>query len=57
MRSTRPAAAPPAFCGPNPPGFAATPRPRDLYVLWHMNAGGNALMAKLIAGALGDRGK
>lgn len=28
MRSTRPAAAPPAFCGPLPPGFAATPRPR-----------------------------
>ncbi|HQS18348.1 GDSL-type esterase/lipase family protein [Reyranella sp.] len=35
---------------------AATPRPRDLYVLWHMNAAGNALMARLIAGALGDKG-
>ncbi len=36
--------------------LAATPRPRDLYVLWHMNAAGNALMARLIAGALGDKG-
>ena len=34
--------------------LAATPRPRDLYVLWHMNADGNALIARLIAGALGD---
>ncbi len=37
--------------------LAATPRPRDLYVLWHMNAAGNALMARLIAGALGNKGK
>lgn len=37
--------------------LAATPRPRDLYVLWHMNAAGNALMAKLIAGALGDKAR
>jgi len=36
--------------------LAATPRPRDLYVLWHMNAAGNALVARLIAGALGDMG-
>jgi len=35
--------------------LAATPRPRDLYVLWHLNAAGNALTAKLIAGALGDK--
>jgi lysophospholipase L1-like esterase len=33
--------------------MAATPRPRDLYVLWHMNAAGNALIARLVAGALG----
>ena len=36
--------------------LAATPRPRDLYVLWHMNAAGNALIARLVAGALGDKG-
>ena len=35
--------------------MAATPRPRDLYVLWHMNAAGNALIARLVAGALGDK--
>jgi hypothetical protein len=35
--------------------LAATPRPRDLYVLWHMNAAGNALIARLVAGALGDK--
>ena len=35
--------------------LAATPRPRDLYVLWHMNAAGNALVARLVAGALGDK--
>ena len=33
--------------------LAATPRPRDLYVLWHMNAAGNALIARLVAVALG----
>ena len=36
--------------------LAATPRPRDLYVLWHMNAAGNALIARLIADALGLKG-
>ncbi len=36
--------------------LAATPRPRDLYVLWHMNAAGNALIARLVADALGLKG-
>ncbi|WP_289295683.1 GDSL-type esterase/lipase family protein [uncultured Reyranella sp.] len=36
--------------------MAATPRPRDLYVLWHMNAAGNALIARLVADALGLKG-
>ena len=36
--------------------MATLPRPRDLYVLWHMNAAGNALIARLIAGALGAKG-
>ena len=36
--------------------LAAMPRPRDLYVLWHMNAAGNALIARLVAGALGNKG-
>jgi len=36
--------------------MAATARPRDLYVLWHMNAAGNALIARLVAGALADKG-
>lgn len=36
--------------------LAATGRPRQLYVLWHMNDVGNALIARLIAGALGPRG-
>jgi lysophospholipase L1-like esterase len=35
--------------------MAATPRPRDLYVLWHMNAAGNALIARLVANALDDK--
>ncbi len=35
--------------------LAHTPRPRDLYVLWHMNAAGNAMIARLVAGALGDK--
>ncbi len=33
--------------------MAAAPRPRDLYVLWHMNAAGNALIARQVAAALG----
>ena len=36
--------------------LAATPRPRELYVLWHMNAAGNALIARLVADALGLKG-
>ena len=36
--------------------MARTPRPRDLYVLWHMNAAGNALIARLVADALGLKG-
>ena len=33
--------------------MAATAKPRQLYVLWHMNEEGNALIARLVAGALG----
>lgn len=36
--------------------LAGTPRPRDLYVLWHMNAAGNALVARRVATALGLKG-
>lgn len=32
--------------------LAGTPKPRQLYVLWHMSAQGNALIARLIAKAL-----
>lgn len=32
--------------------MAATPKPRDLYVLWHLNGAGNALIARLVADAL-----
>jgi hypothetical protein len=32
--------------------LAATGQPRKLYVLWHMNGAGNALIARLVAGAL-----
>lgn len=35
--------------------MAATGQPRQLYVLWHMNASGNALIARLVAGALASR--
>jgi lysophospholipase L1-like esterase len=35
--------------------LAATGQPRKLYVLWHMNGAGNALVARLIAGALGAK--
>ena len=35
--------------------MAATARPRQLYVLWHMNEAGNALIARLVAQALGLR--
>ena len=31
--------------------------PRDLYGLWHMNDRGNALIAKLVAGALAKQGR
>ena len=33
--------------------LARTSKPRQLYVLWHMNEAGNALIARLVAGALG----
>ncbi|MDI1265551.1 MAG: GDSL-type esterase/lipase family protein [bacterium] len=33
--------------------MAATAKPRQLYVLWHMNEAGNALIARLVARALG----
>jgi len=33
--------------------MAASAKPRQLYVLWHMNEAGNALIALLVAGALG----
>ena len=33
--------------------MAATAKPRQLYVLWHMNEAGNALIARLVATALG----
>ncbi len=33
--------------------MAGTSKPRQLYVLWHMNEAGNALIARLVAGALG----
>lgn len=36
--------------------MAATGRPRQLYVLWHLNEAGNALIARLVAGALALRG-
>ncbi len=32
--------------------MAATPKPRQLYVLWHMNEAGNALIAQAIRNAL-----
>jgi lysophospholipase L1-like esterase len=32
--------------------LAATGKPRQLYVLWHMNEAGNALIARLVAAAL-----
>ena len=33
--------------------MASTSKPRGLYVLWHMNEAGNALIARLVATALG----
>ena len=33
--------------------MAAISRPRQLYVLWHMSHDGNALIARLVAAALG----
>ena len=33
--------------------MAATSKPRQLYVLWHMSHDGNALIARLVAAALG----
>jgi len=33
--------------------LARTSKPRQFYVLWHMNEAGNALIARLVAGALG----
>ena len=33
--------------------MVATAKPRQLYVLWHMNEDGNALIARLVAKALG----
>ncbi len=33
--------------------MAAAAKPRQLYVLWHMNEAGNALIARLVATALG----
>ena len=31
------------------PALAATPNPRQLYTLWHMNEPGNRLIAALVA--------